>query len=74
MIDSVPLLCFLCSALRKGLGSLSLQELEEFVFDDLAPAERATLRTLGFRRQHGVGFLQPLARQPVLCARSRRRL
>ncbi len=58
-------------ALRKGLGSLSLQELDEFVFDDLAPAEHAALRTLGFRRHNGVCFLQPLARPLVLSLRWR---
>jgi ATP-dependent RNA helicase SUPV3L1/SUV3 len=58
-------------ALRKGLGSLALEELDEFVFEDLAPAEHIALRTLGFRKQHGVGFLQPLARPSVLNLRWR---
>ena len=55
--------------LRKGLGTVALAGLDEFVFEDLSRAEHESLRALGFRRRDGVGYLRSLARPAVLDVR-----
>jgi len=47
--------------LRKGLGSVKLSELDEFVFEDLLETERKELHALGFRKHHKIAFLTTLA-------------
>lgn len=52
--------------LRKGLGSVLLSELDEFVFEDLQDHEHKDLHALGFRKHHQVAFLTSLATPKAL--------